>query len=158
MLNVRMVAILLGALNVKKSTASNVSHINNVICVWILSATNVNKQKRVRGWTVIFISVTIASRGGRATVAVKLGVGIVLYLIFVITVTATKLFALTVFIVGIEGVESAMVADWNFVPMTVDTTYRNAVKTMGKAFVLIVHLRVRVCINGRYTICGMRFI
>ena len=142
----------------KKSTASNVSHINNVICVWILSATNVNKQKRVRGWTVIFISVTIASRGGRATVAIKLGVGTVLYLIFVITVTATKLFALTVFIVGIEGVESAIIVDWNFVPMTVDTTYRNAVKKKGKVFVLIVHLRVRVCIDGRYGIYGMRFI
>ena len=42
------------------------------------SATNVNKQKRVRGWTVIFISVTFASRGGRATFAALVGVGIVL--------------------------------------------------------------------------------
>ena len=158
MLNAAMVAILLGAFHVKKSTASNVSHINNVICVWILSATNVNKQKRVRGWTVKLNFVRIASRGGRATVAVKLGVGIVLYLIFVITVTAAKEYALTALSLGVAGVASVMVADWNFVPMTVDTTYKNAVKKMGKAFVLIVHLRVRVCIDGRYGIYGMRFI
>ena len=130
------------------------SHINNVMSVGGNSATNVNKQKRVRGWTVIFISVTIASRGGRATVATLLDVEIVFYLSFVITVTATKLFAFCVLALGIAGVESAMVADRNFVLLTVDTTYRNAVKKMGKAFVLIVHLRVRVCIDGRYGIRG----
>ena len=140
----------------KKSTASNVSHINNVMSVGGNSAINVKEQKSVKLWTVIFITVKIAPR--RATVAAKLDVGIVLHLISVITGTAAKLFALTVFIVGIMGVESAIIVDWNFVPMTVDTTYRNAVKKMGKAFVLIVHLRVRVCIDGIYTICGMRFI
>ena len=54
------------------------SHINNVMSVGGNSATNVNKQKCVRGWTVIFISVTFASRGGRATFAALVGVGIVL--------------------------------------------------------------------------------
>ena len=72
------VAILLGAVHVKKSTAGIASHINNVVLVGSLSATNVNKQKCVRGWTVIFISVTFASRGGRATFAALVGVGSVL--------------------------------------------------------------------------------
>ena len=148
MMNVMMVVILLGVVPVKKNTAWIVSLINNVICAGGLFATNVNKQKCVRGWTVIFISVKIASRRGRATVAVLLGVGIVLYLMSVRTGTATKLFALAVFRMGIVGVASAIIVDWNFVPMTVDTTYRNAAKKMGRVFVLIVHLRVRVCIDG----------
>ena len=149
MVMVMRVAIQNCAFHVKKSTVWIASLINNVICVGRISATNVKEQNRVRGWTVKINYVMVALKRRHAIVAAKLDVGIVPYLIFVITATAAKLFAMIVFIVGIEGVESAMVADWNFVPMTVETTYRNAVKKMGKAFVLIVHLRVRVCIDGR---------
>ena len=79
MMNVAMLmAVQNGVVDVKKSTAWIVSLINNVICAGGLFATNVNKQKCVRGWTVIFISVTFASRGGRATFAALVGVGIVL--------------------------------------------------------------------------------
>ena len=111
------------------------SHIKNVIRVGGNSATNVNKQKCVRGWTVIIISVKIASRRGRATVAIKLDVEIVLYLTSVITGTATKLFASCVLALGIVGVESAMVADCNFVLLTVDATYLNSAKKGMKVFV-----------------------
>ena len=51
------------------------------------------------------------------------------------------------FIVVIKGVASAIIVDWNFVPTTADNYYKNAVKKMGRVFVLIVHLRVRVCID-----------
>ena len=78
MMNVAMVAVQNGVVYVKKSTVWIASLINNVICAGGLFATNVNKQKCVRGWTVIFISVTFASRGGRATFAALVGVGIVL--------------------------------------------------------------------------------
>ena len=125
------------------------SQINNAMNAGSLSATNVDKQECVRGWTVIFISVKIASRRGRATVAALLGVGSVLHRIFVITGAATKEYALTVFIVVIKGVASATIVDWNFVPTTADNYYKNAVKKMGEVFVMIVHLRVRVCIDGR---------
>ena len=69
-----------------------------------------------------------------------------------ITGTATKEYALTALSMGIVGVASVIIADRNFVPMTVVTSYKNAVKKMGKDFVLIAHLRVRVCIDGRYGI------
>ena len=69
-----------------------------------------------------------------------------------ITGTATKEYALTALSMGIVGVASVIIADGNFVPMTVVTSYKNAVKKMGKDFVLIAHLRVRVCIDGRYGI------
>ena len=65
-----------------------------------------------------------------------------------ITGTATKEYALTALRMGIVGVASVIIVDRNFVPITVDTTYRNAAKKMGRVFVLIVHLRVRVCIDG----------
>ena len=104
------------------------SQINNAMNAGSLSATNVNKQKCVRGWTVICISVKIASRRGRATVAAKLDVGIVLHLIVVLSGTATKEYALTALSMGIVGVGSVITADWNFVPMTVVTNYKNSVK------------------------------
>ena len=147
-----------GASNVKKSTAAIVSHVNIVMNVGRITAINVKDLMSVISWAVKINYVNIALKIRHATVATLLDVEIVFYLTFVIAGTATKLFALTVFGQGIAGVVSAMVVDLNFVPLNVDTTYRNAVKKMGKAFVLIVHLRVRVCIDGRYTICGMRFI
>ena len=87
------VAILLGAVHVKKSTAGIASHINNVVLVGSLSATNVNKQKCVMSCTVKNNYVRTALKRRHATVAVLLDVGIVFYLISVITFTATKLFA-----------------------------------------------------------------
>ena len=64
-----------------------------------------------------------------------LDVEIVVYLSFVITGTATKLFAFCVLALGIAGVESAMVADRNFVLLTVDDTYLNSAKKGMKVFV-----------------------
>ena len=61
-----------------------------------------------------------------------------------ITGTATKEYALTALRMGIVGVASVIIADRNFVPMTVVTSYKNAVKKIGKDFVLIPQLRVRV--------------
>ena len=107
------------------------SQVNDVMRVGRITAINVEKQMIVISWDVKIISVKIALKGRRATVASLPDVGIVLYLIFVITVIATKLYALTVLSMGIVGVASAMVADRNFVPLNVDTTYRNAVKKLG---------------------------
>ena len=144
------VAIQNGAVDVRKSTVAIASLINNVIrVVSSIFAGNVKKQKSVKLWAVNVNYVRIALKRRHAAVAAKLDVGIVPYLIFVTTVTAAKLFALTVLSMRVVGVASAIIVDWNFVPITVDTTYRNAVKKMGEAFVLIVHLRVRVCIDGR---------
>ena len=149
-MNVAMrVAIQNGAVDVRKSTAGIASLINNVICVVSsIFAGNVKQQKSVKLWAVNVNYVRIALKRRHAAVAAKLDVGIVPYLIFVTTVTAAKLFALTVLSMRVVGVASAIIVDWNFVLITVDTTYRNAVKKMGEAFVLIVHLRVRVCIDG----------
>ena len=89
----------------------------------------------VISWAVKINYVNIALKIRHATVATLLDVEIVFYLTFVITGTATKLFAFCVLALGIAGVESAMVADRNFVLLTVDDTYLNSAKKGMKVFV-----------------------
>ena len=89
----------------------------------------------VISWAVNINYVKIALKGRHVTIAIKLDVGIVVYLSSVITGTVTKLFACCVLALGIAGVVSAMVADRNFVLLTVDDTYLNSAKKGMKVFV-----------------------
>ena len=112
-MNVAMrVAIQNGAVDVRKSTAGIASLINTVICVVSsIFAGNVKPQKSVKLWAVNVNYVRIALKRRHAAVAAKLDVGIVPYLIFVTTVTAAKLFALTVLSMRVVGVASAIIVD-----------------------------------------------
>ena len=127
------------------------SHVNIVMRVGSISAINVKKQNGVMIVKINYAKVALKRR--HAAVAALQDAGVVFYLTFVKIVNATKLYALCVFRMRIAGAAIAMVAYRNFVPLNVDSTYRSAVKKMGKVFVAIVHLRVRVCLDDIYKGC-----